>query len=437
MGEKTSTINAADIDTLQIPVVVKDYFRALYSTMIKDIDISSTDNIDKMITFYSDPDENPMLAMFAGLDIEDQDSLGNITKANFLDFSTNDKLAFMYHFQLLEGKRLADKIRAVPSLAENIRTETKILNKLSDITDMRDKYTEFQKELGKIYNPPIIASARLSSSSSSSSCEKCIEMESFEIDEWIGFVNLLRPYYHRGYTIYKNIGKCSNFGHTATLTEYELMTDKQIKDQLNEYYYTNDETFKNLHPIDYEKSKINIPIAVGAHGPTKSSASSSGSLDDGVTYEDAAAWMQYRGGDIAIYRPIKMKYTRHFSCTITKSYIKIKFLWWYINVPVLNLVFNFTTTCTTIEYDTNPIADKVISQIEKPYCSVVSIPFSKWVAPKAYICSSLNWYTIKKAQPSVNISGTNGGWYTGWLSPTILPYQVALSRRMKFVGKVK
>jgi hypothetical protein len=78
----------------------------------------------------------------------------------------------------------------------------------------------------------------------------------------------------------------------------------------------------------------------------------------------------------------------------------------------------------TTDADNELLASEAEKYIGVPYCGVVDVFFSKWVAPKSFICSSIAWYCVKE-KTGLNISD--------WWSPTVFPRDIFFSEQIRII----
>jgi hypothetical protein len=74
--------------------------------------------------------------------------------------------------------------------------------------------------------------------------------------------------------------------------------------------------------------------------------------------------------------------------------------------------------------DGNELIEKVTSYLNVPYCGTLDVFFSKWVAPKSFICSSLAWYCARESA-GVDISD--------WWSTSVYPVDILFSENIQIV----
>jgi hypothetical protein len=74
--------------------------------------------------------------------------------------------------------------------------------------------------------------------------------------------------------------------------------------------------------------------------------------------------------------------------------------------------------------DNELILNEVEKYIGTPYCNVIDVFFSKWVAPKSFICSSLAWYCTLK-ETSIDISD--------WWETSVYPVDLYFSENIRII----
>jgi len=77
-----------------------------------------------------------------------------------------------------------------------------------------------------------------------------------------------------------------------------------------------------------------------------------------------------------------------------------------------------------VEVDGEKLIEKATSCLTVPYCSTIDVFFSKWVAPKSFICSSLAWYCTRETA-GVDISD--------WWSTSVYPVDILFSENIQIV----
>lgn len=78
----------------------------------------------------------------------------------------------------------------------------------------------------------------------------------------------------------------------------------------------------------------------------------------------------------------------------------------------------------TTDADNESIVKEIDNYLNVPYCKVIDVFFSKWLAPESFICSSLAWYLVKE-NTGLNISD--------WWSPTVFPRDLFFSENIRIV----